>query len=202
MLFPSQNELESTVQQFEESDTRSNMLSKQLTALESQVADTQDTLNEETRQKLAAQSKLRHAEEKVEAMQDQLEDEEEQRVAMEGKVNTLTAQVRGQTWLKAINVGVNCVVKVIVLEFKRGSMPSWCGKCGSRSSCGDGTLIKVIMMRVNRVARSSVGVGNVEVRSSQCGEIWVMMGVSAEVKHGSRLSRWMSVVKCWSRSSW
>ena len=84
-----------TVQQFEEADTRAAALSKQVTSLESQVADIQDSMNEETRQKLGAQSKLRAAEEKLELMQDQLEDEEEQRKAMEQKVNTLTVQVGG-----------------------------------------------------------------------------------------------------------
>ena len=96
------------MQQFEEADTRANMLNKQVTSLESQVADIQDTMNEETRQKLAAQSKLRHAEEKVELMQDQLEDEEEQRKAMEQKVNTLTTQVsRVDTLLVGLLMIVN-----------------------------------------------------------------------------------------------
>ena len=88
-----QNKLETTVEQFEEADARANLLSEQVTSLESQVADSQDTMNEETRQKVAAQSMLRHAEEKVKLMQDQLQAEEEQRKAMEQKVNALTIQV-------------------------------------------------------------------------------------------------------------
>ena len=81
------------MQQFEEADTRANRLSEQVTSLESHVAEIQDTMNEETLQKLAAQSTLRHAEETVKLTQDQLSAEEEQRRAMEQKVNTLTTQV-------------------------------------------------------------------------------------------------------------
>ena len=89
------------MQQFEEADTRANRLSEQVTSLESQVAEIQDTMNEETLQKLAAQSTLRHAEETVKLTQDQLSAEEEQRRAMEQKVNTLTTQVSQVSTLMA-----------------------------------------------------------------------------------------------------
>ncbi|KAI0222027.1 hypothetical protein LSAT2_026716 [Lamellibrachia satsuma] len=79
--------------QFEEADARANLLSEQVTSLESQVADSQDTMNEETRQKVAAHSMLMHAEEKMKLMQDQLQAEEEQRKAMEQKVDALTTQM-------------------------------------------------------------------------------------------------------------
>ena len=93
------------MQQFEEADARGNLLSEQVTSLESQVAAIQDTMNEETRQKLSAQSTLRHAEEKVKLTQDHLKAEEEQRRAMDQKINILTTEVSRVSTLLACGSG-------------------------------------------------------------------------------------------------
>lgn len=61
--------------------------------LDSQLADSQDMLQEETRQKLAVQSKLRLAEDKLEGLADQLEEEEDAKHNLESKCSTLSAQI-------------------------------------------------------------------------------------------------------------
>ena len=96
ITFIFQNELEGASTQFEEADSKVAHLSKNVTSLESQLADAQDMLQEETRQKLAVQSRLRQSDDKVETMQDQLEEEEEARKSQEQKVNQLTQQVCAQ----------------------------------------------------------------------------------------------------------
>ena len=58
-------ELESVSAALEEAEHRTGALGKQCAALEAQLADAQETMAEETRQKLAAQSRLRQAEDKV-----------------------------------------------------------------------------------------------------------------------------------------
>ena len=89
-----QAELDNANQQWEETEGKATVLSNQLTNLEGQLADSQDILQEETRQKLAVQSKLRSTEEAVANLQDQLEEEEEAKKQMEGKLTAMNAQVR------------------------------------------------------------------------------------------------------------
>ncbi len=50
-------------------------------------------VQEETRQKLTAQSRVRQLEEAMEAAQDQIEEEEEARKALENKIAHLNASV-------------------------------------------------------------------------------------------------------------
>ena len=56
-------------------------------------------IQEETKQKLGQQSRLRQIEEKNESLQDQLEEEEDARRNAESKVNHLNTQVR-LIWLR------------------------------------------------------------------------------------------------------
>ena len=56
-------------------------------------------IQEETKQKLGQQSRLRQIEEKNESLQDQLEEEEDARRNAESKVNHLNTQVR-LLWLR------------------------------------------------------------------------------------------------------
>ena len=64
-----------------------------MSSLETQLTDAQEMMQEETRQKLGVQSRLRQFEEKVENIQDQLEEEEEHRKGLEAKNNALNTQV-------------------------------------------------------------------------------------------------------------
>lgn len=93
-----QNELESITVQFDEADAKLSGLSKQVTSLESQLADTQDLLQEETRQKLSVQGKLRSTEEEINALRDQVDEEEEQRKQLEQKVQQANMQVWTYTY--------------------------------------------------------------------------------------------------------
>ena len=68
-------------------------MSKQITSLEAQLADTHEMMQEETRQKLALQSKLRAAEEAADGVQEQLEEEEEAKRQLESKLSQLNIQV-------------------------------------------------------------------------------------------------------------
>jgi len=64
-----------------------------VTALESQLAEVQESLAEETRQKLAAQGKVRQAEEELTSLREQIEEEEDSKKTLETKVASLSAQV-------------------------------------------------------------------------------------------------------------
>ncbi len=103
-----QMELESTVSQLEEADSKASSLGKQVAKLEGQLADSQEMLQEETRQKLAALSKLRGTEEKAESIQDQLEEEEEARRSLENKISQLNIQVN----ISQLNIQVNIVINI------------------------------------------------------------------------------------------
>ena len=70
-----------------------SVMSKQITSLEAQLADTHEMMQEETRQKLALQSKLRAAEEAADGVQEQLEEEEEAKRQLESKLSQLNIQV-------------------------------------------------------------------------------------------------------------
>ena len=88
-----QAELESVSSSYEDADGKVAGFSKQVASLESQLADAQELLQDETRQKLQSQSRVRQLEEQWEAAQDQLEEDEEARKSMENKINHLNAAV-------------------------------------------------------------------------------------------------------------
>jgi len=64
-----------------------------VTSLEGQLAEVQETLEEETRQKLAAQGKVRQAEDELASLREQIEEEEDSKKALETKITALSAQV-------------------------------------------------------------------------------------------------------------
>lgn len=91
-LFP-QAELDSVSAQLEELESKASAATKQAAVLESQLAESQDLLQEETRQKLAINSRLRQIESEKETLQDQLDEEEEVKKNLEKQVSVLTVQV-------------------------------------------------------------------------------------------------------------
>ena len=97
VMFVLQAELEQSSGAFEEADMKAATLAKHMSSMESQLADSQEMQQEETRQKLALQTRLRQAEEGNVTLQDQLEEEEEGRKAAEAKLATVTSQV-GMRW--------------------------------------------------------------------------------------------------------
>ena len=84
-----QSELEVVNNQLEEHEHKASVLGKQCATLESQLADAQETVQDETRQKLQLQTRVRQAEEKADSLQDALEEEEEAKRALETKNNAL-----------------------------------------------------------------------------------------------------------------
>jgi len=64
-----------------------------VTSLEGQLAEVQETLAEETRQKLAAQGKVRQAENELASLREQIEEEEDSNKTLETRIATLSAQV-------------------------------------------------------------------------------------------------------------
>jgi len=64
-----------------------------VSSLEGQLAEAQETLAEETRQKLAAQGKVRQAEDALTSLREQIEEEEDAKKTLETKISTLSAQV-------------------------------------------------------------------------------------------------------------
>ena len=81
--------------QLEQSDTKAIQLGQKVSSLEAQLADSQDISQEETRQKLALQSKLRQAEDEKENALERLEEEEEAKRALEKQVADLNQKVGG-----------------------------------------------------------------------------------------------------------
>ena len=64
-----------------------------MTALEGQLSEVQETLAEETKQKLAAQGKVRQAEDELASLREQIEEEEDSRKTLETKIASLSTQV-------------------------------------------------------------------------------------------------------------
>lgn len=85
--------MDSVNAQLEELDAKATSASKQAAALESQLSEAQDLLQEETRQKLALNSRLRQIESDKESLQDQLDEEEEAKKNLEKQLSILTVQV-------------------------------------------------------------------------------------------------------------
>ena len=73
--------------------TQVNSLTKAVTMLEQQLSETQENLQEETKAKLAALSKVRQAEDALTSVRDELEEEESNKKSLEEKVNALNFQV-------------------------------------------------------------------------------------------------------------
>ncbi|KAJ8970545.1 hypothetical protein NQ317_005815 [Molorchus minor] len=88
-----QQEVENVVQQLEEAELKASAAVKNQATIESQFAEAQTALEEETRQKLALSSKLRQLESDKEAMQEQIEEEEEAKKNLEKQLSVLTNQL-------------------------------------------------------------------------------------------------------------
>ena len=88
-----QVELESVLGQCEKAEAKAAALDKAKAALDQAVVELQDNLKEETKQKLAAQTRLRQAEEQANNAIERAEEEEEARKALELKIVTMAAQV-------------------------------------------------------------------------------------------------------------
>lgn len=99
-----QTELESVQAACEKADSRATQLSKQVSNFESQLAEAQENIQEETRQKLAALSRQRQAEDEVANLKEQLEEDEERDKQLENKITSLTLQVR---CIVSVTVGLN-----------------------------------------------------------------------------------------------
>jgi len=69
------------------------VLAKQVANMESQLAEAQENIQEETRQKLAALSRQRQAEDEMAGLKEQMEEDEESHKQLENKITTLTVQV-------------------------------------------------------------------------------------------------------------
>lgn len=78
-----QTELETVTGQLEDLESKAGQAIKSTNALEAQLAETQDVLQEETRHKLALSTKLRQLEAERVGLQEQLEEEEEGKKQLE-----------------------------------------------------------------------------------------------------------------------
>ena len=97
-----QAELEGVQSACEKAESRAAVLAKQVTNLESQLTESQENIQEETRQKLAALSRQRQAEDEMANLKEQLEEEEESQKQLESKISSLTVQVCCVTLLIAV----------------------------------------------------------------------------------------------------
>jgi len=77
----------------EKADSRAGVFAKQVATLESQLAEAQENIQEETRQKLAALSRQRQAEDEAVSLKEQMEEDEESHKQLENKITALTVQV-------------------------------------------------------------------------------------------------------------
>lgn len=89
----SKAELDLLTVQYDQADVKALALGKQCTALESQLAEVQHTLHDETQEKLAVMSRLRQTEEHAANLNDQLEEDQEVVKQLEVKVNAQNLQV-------------------------------------------------------------------------------------------------------------
>ena len=109
-------ELEAVQDNLEKVDSRATGFGKQVSSLETQLAESQERVQEETKQRQAVQTKLRQAEDKAASLQEQLEEEEETRKNLETKMANLTVQVSVELLISVLHVvrfvfelGVGCV---------------------------------------------------------------------------------------------
>merc|ERR1719159_12915 len=87
-----------------EAESKKGLAVKNTEALESQLGEANALLEEETRQKLAINSKLRNLEQAKEAMAEQLEEEEESKRQLEKNLADLKTQL-GEAKRKADEEG-------------------------------------------------------------------------------------------------
>lgn len=87
-----QSELEFASQQLEDLDQRASAASKSSTVLEAQLAEVQEVLQEETKQKLALSARLRQLESEKESLNDQFDELREQRQNLEKQFAALQQQ--------------------------------------------------------------------------------------------------------------
>lgn len=80
-------------QQRDELDQQTSHLNRQIQSLEAQLADTQELLQEESRQKLAAQSQTRNFHSDLETIKDQGKETTEQQLKYENELVALRAQL-------------------------------------------------------------------------------------------------------------
>jgi myosin protein heavy chain len=87
------SESENITQQLEDAELKASAAIKSCSNMESQLTETQQLLEEETRQKLGLSSKLRQLESEKEALQEQLEEDEEAKKSYEKKLADLNVQM-------------------------------------------------------------------------------------------------------------
>lgn len=88
-----QNELEFALQQLEDLEHRASSASKSSATLEAQLAEVQEVLQEETKQKLALSSRLRQLESEKENLNDQYDEAREIRQNLEKQLVTVQQQL-------------------------------------------------------------------------------------------------------------
>jgi myosin heavy chain 9/10/11/14 len=81
-----QQENENISQQLEDAELKASAAIKSASQLESSLTESQQLLEEETRQKLALSSKLRQLESEKDALQEQMEEDEESKKSYEKKL--------------------------------------------------------------------------------------------------------------------
>ncbi|XP_059809759.1 myosin-9-like isoform X1 [Hypanus sabinus] len=88
-----QNELENVSALMNQAESKVIKLTKDHSTVESHLQDTQELLQEETRQKLAFGTKLRHLEDENSRLHEQLEEEEEAKKNLEKQISVLQIQL-------------------------------------------------------------------------------------------------------------
>ena len=88
-----QVELDNVTGLLTQSDSKSSKLTKDFSAVESQLHDTQELLQEENRQKLSLGTKLKQVRDEKNSLKEQLEEEEEAKWNLKKQIATLHARV-------------------------------------------------------------------------------------------------------------
>ncbi|XP_065659055.1 myosin-10 [Hydra vulgaris] len=86
-------ECDSLNQQIDEVESKAANLERAKQAAETSLSDLQDALHEETRQKLALQTKVREAEDEANRLQEQLEEEEDEKKAVQKTLTQVQLQL-------------------------------------------------------------------------------------------------------------
>lgn len=89
-----QQEADTLASQLEDAETKASAAIKSASTMEAHLTESQQLLEEETRQKLALSSKLRQLETEREALQEQLDEDEERKKSYEKKMAELTYQMQ------------------------------------------------------------------------------------------------------------
>lgn len=91
-----QKELDAASALVEELESKCSIAERTVATRDSQLAETQESLSDETRQKLGLSSKLKDSETEISRLQDQLDDEEDAKVALQKTLSQVQAQVGEQ----------------------------------------------------------------------------------------------------------